>query len=1305
MADYTLSAKGTYNGSNFNSGISASERKLDGFKSKCSAVTVAIGNVLANIATKGFSVLTNSMDAAVRRVDTLNQFPKMMKNLGYETEVSSAAINRMSDGIEGLPTTLDEIVGFTQQLTLSLNDLEKGTDVALALNDGFITFGAGAEQVQGAITQLNQMITTGKYDMQSWNAINQSAPGFLDAVAASMLGAGNKAANLREALNSGKISSEDFLNTIVRLDKEGGDGIVAFSESAKTATGGIKTSMQNAQTAVTKNLANIINAINGSGAISQFFDGVKATVNSVGKAVLPAAQNMGVFFSSLMDGSNETMNRLADLGRSFVGNVTPYAQSMGKSIMDALSGVVPIIEAAIPIVATLGEHFMRMGAIQFESFGQIAETLMPVIAQLLGVLAPVAEQLTTIFTQVAEAVMPLVTMVAETVIPVIGEIATTIITGVSQILEAASPVIQQILTLIQTYMPQIQTIVSERMAAIKGVVDAVWPLIQTVITTVLNVIQGVMSLVMAVISGDWEGAWNAIKSVVSAVWNGIQNIVSAAINAVMGVVSSILSAIQGLWNAAWSSVSSFLSSTWSTICDVVSSGTDSMMSFISSIPDRIMGFFAGAGTWLIDSGRAIIQGLADGISGAIDVATGAISGVLTAVRNFLPFSPAKKGPFSGHGWTLYSGRSIVEALADGIRSREDRSVQAAESMTQSIGAKLNMFASGTWTYGYHAAINYADGLSSGTAKVESASKKITSSVSADMKNLSAMAQSTSKTVSGSLWDMAKGISGAYEYTMPASEGIYDAMKKLDDAGYTVDSYIAKWEELAGKSINWKRTIPKDQQDAFVKEVAKFQELQKTINMSADDLKHWGNGMGQVVIEMTEGISSATSMTAALKNLSSRGITYSQKFVDAFANGSSEYQGALTKMAEWTDGEVQAMVDSYDGLLIAEREQELAARELYINSLTCFDMKKPKEWLLDFQETVLDVKESINSNEGLSTAFDNAATSIDGFALDLNELEVTMEDFRSFQESWTSTVSDGFSQMSRESMTSLADWTANLNNNIAEAQEYSRNLQTVFSRMSLDIDSEAFRKAVYEDGYQKWGQVIADMASKSAGEIRRIVELYNTAIAEGKQSAITQMQAISPGEELVRASIEAILEQEGAMMDATGTITIAGAEAALELRPEYYSTGQNLADGIAQGIQSKVASIAAAAAAAVTAAIQSAKAAAEIASPSKVMSREVGAMLMAGGAVGIECSSHLMTSAMSSAMGGVLATAESMTELPSHYSYNTNAAANEPVTGNLTTFQFGDINVHAIVREEADAEKVARKVTHQIQRDLIRGGYE
>ena len=82
---------------------------------------------------------------------------------------------------------------------------------------------------------------------------------------------------------------------------------------------------------------------------------------------------------------------------------------------------------------------------------------------------------------------------------------------------------------------------------------------------------------------------------------------------------------------------------------------------------------SGAGQWLVQSGKAIIDGLISGIKGAISGAKDAVSGALQSIRDLFPFSPAKEGPFSGRGWVLYSGRSITAAFAQGVTDNAWRS--------------------------------------------------------------------------------------------------------------------------------------------------------------------------------------------------------------------------------------------------------------------------------------------------------------------------------------------------------------------------------------------------------------------------------------------------------------------------------------------------------------------------------------------------------------------------------------------------------------------------------------------------------
>lgn len=132
----------------------------------------------------------------------------------------------------------------------------------------------------------------------------------------------------------------------------------------------------------------------------------------------------------------------------------------------------------------------------------------------------------------------------------------------------------------------------------------------------------------------------------------------------------------------WNGIRSGIGAIWNGIKSGVTSGINAVMNSVRGIKDSITGFFSGAGSWLLDSGRKIIEGLGQGISSAFNGVKNMLSNGLQSLRNLLPFSPAKEGPFSGHGWTLYSGRSIMQAMAQGI---EDETNGAVKMMDRAMG--------------------------------------------------------------------------------------------------------------------------------------------------------------------------------------------------------------------------------------------------------------------------------------------------------------------------------------------------------------------------------------------------------------------------------------------------------------------------------------------------------------------------------------------------------------------------------------------------------------------------------------------
>jgi uncharacterized protein YoxC len=113
-------------------------------KTNTSILDIAKGIGVFKLIDNAIGLVTSSLGGAIDRFDTLNKYPVVMQALGYSTDDVDKSMNKLTDGIDGLPTSLDEIVSSAQQLAISTGDLQKGTDTAVALNNAFLASGASA---------------------------------------------------------------------------------------------------------------------------------------------------------------------------------------------------------------------------------------------------------------------------------------------------------------------------------------------------------------------------------------------------------------------------------------------------------------------------------------------------------------------------------------------------------------------------------------------------------------------------------------------------------------------------------------------------------------------------------------------------------------------------------------------------------------------------------------------------------------------------------------------------------------------------------------------------------------------------------------------------------------------------------------------------------------------------------------------------------------------------------------------------------------------------------------------------------
>ena len=744
-------------------GSKAGSQTGTSFSDGLSAKAGAVAGLVSSITSRAFTAISNSLGSAINRVDTMNNFPKVMKNLGYSSQEAEASIKKMSESIDGLPTSLPGLTSMVQQLAPLCGSLDEATNIGIAFNDMCLASGASTADVSRAMQQYSQILSKGKPELQDWKTLQEVMPGQLNQVAKALIGPTANSKDLYGALKDGSITMDDFNAAVLKLDQEGVDGFASFAQQAKDSTQGIGTALDNISNRVAKAVQTIINAFgaeNISGAINAFSgtfgktaDAIATVIYGIKDVVSKAVDGIGSVFgqiksalpSGFLDGIVNAFNKLAPAiapaitaftlllpvmgGMQKVFGIVSGFKSLGAALSAVAGGPVGLVIAAIAAVVVglaalyntnedvrnaINSAWAGIQAAAAQVWPYIQQAVSTACSVIQGVVTqywPVVQQVVTqvmsavqdfvvsawptiqaafttacsVIQSIIQAVWPVIQAVVSVVMSAIQLIVTQVWPTVQNyismacqvimtVINAVWPVIQTIITTVMTVImavisvmwPIIQTVFSTACAVIAAVINAVWPVIQTVITTVMQVINAVIGTVLAAINGNWSGVWEGIKSIASTVWNGIKSIVSIAIGAVSSVISSVLGTIKSVWSSCWNGIKSAFSSIWNGIKSAAKSGVDAVYNTVKSIKDKIVGFFAGAGSWLVNSGKAMLDGLGRGISNAIGGVVNTVKGGLEKIRGLFPFSPAKYGPFSGHGWVLYSGISIAEALGEGF---------------------------------------------------------------------------------------------------------------------------------------------------------------------------------------------------------------------------------------------------------------------------------------------------------------------------------------------------------------------------------------------------------------------------------------------------------------------------------------------------------------------------------------------------------------------------------------------------------------------------------------------------------------
>ena len=563
-----------------------------------SSWTVTIGDIAAKAFEKVATFAKEGIEGGIRRFDTINRFPKVLKSIGFSAEDAAKAIKDIEQYVQGLPTAMDDAANAVQRIAQKTGDLNGAVITYKAMNNAMLSGGANIERQQQAMEQWIQAVNRGRFEGVEWKDLQETMPGVLNTAAKEMLGQKASAENLRDALSSGKISMEDFLDEIEKLNTEGADAFEPLEKQARTASEGVSTSLTTIKQQVEVVWKKVLDAI-GSENIQKILGNIRQKVIEFGdllvKLIEWVKENWPAIKAVLQGIWEWISTRIVPVVVGFVG----WVIETWPKIIAALQAVATWIQDNIfPIIQAL--------------IAWVQENVVPTVQRIFEMVGPIIQKIITF----------------------IGDVWTTVCTVVNALMPVIQPVVAGIIGFVGGAVMLIIGLIEMIVNFISGALDvAIWTW-ENIISPIVEFVSGVISAIIGSVVWLYTTIQNIVGAIAAfwgATFNAIKDFVGSAINAIVSFVTGI----PGRISSAVNDVKNFFIDAFNAVKDFIKGVVDSIVEFIMSIPSRIAGIGGEIANSIMsgigDLGGQIGGAISSGVSSAVSGLGGAVQGALSAI--------------------------------------------------------------------------------------------------------------------------------------------------------------------------------------------------------------------------------------------------------------------------------------------------------------------------------------------------------------------------------------------------------------------------------------------------------------------------------------------------------------------------------------------------------------------------------------------------------------------------------------------------------------------------------------------------
>lgn len=643
------------------------EQGIQGLKDKATQLLGAIGI--------GFS-LANLNQISEEFRTTNDQIAQATKLLGDQDEIQQ----KILDSANRTRASYADTARMVSNLVQENSELFGTVDEAIAFNDAatmlFRTAGKTNEQIAGLMEAINKSFAKGVVDSETISQLLEQSPEFIALLNERL---GTTTDQLEQMVADGKISLADLKGAVV----DNADEIAAAFDGTSYK---ISDALLNIRNQFGLWVADMDDTLGISEAIG-------TTMVRAFNVVMDVLRQVQVRFEWLAEKVGGTENLFRIIGTVAASAFGVMAlpklltflttlQKIDKALLSARLKMVAII-AVITVIVLLIQDFIAfmsgdnslIGSL-FDKAGIGAENARKTI---LNAWTTVKEFLLTMWGVIKQA--------AETIFGALSEWWEE---NGAAVMESFSRIWEGIKTLCETLWNALSSAAQTIFGALQrfwdtwgdtiiSVFSTIWNTLIALIQPFLDAIAAVIDFLANVFTGNWQGAWTAIKDFAASIWQMITTIITGALDIIASIWSTAVGILSGIFQNIWNAIVEKVTG----IKDAIVNGFTAAIDWIKSLPAQAL-------QW----GADIVQGIVDGITGAIGKVGDAVKGVADKIKSFLGFSVPEDGPLSDFDTYM---PDMIDLLAKGINAGKDKIRGALESLTgeMSVITKANVVSPST----------------------------------------------------------------------------------------------------------------------------------------------------------------------------------------------------------------------------------------------------------------------------------------------------------------------------------------------------------------------------------------------------------------------------------------------------------------------------------------------------------------------------------------------------------------------------------------------------------------------------------